>query len=231
MRLLDATSVLRVVWQDPTTREFFQVATLTYDNGADPAYRFRYVHPLPSSFHGFAAFPDVRRDYESDALFPFFVTRVMSAASPDYDAYLSSLGLSREDATPVELMGRTGATRATDTVQIVPVPAEHPDGSVEQVFLASGVRYFPEAEDVLATLRPGDELVIRPQPENSHDPRALLLDAKGTTPVGYVPSYLLDEVHKWRSDRAVACFVERVNSPETPPHLRLLCRLRASPRH
>ena len=38
---------------------------------------------------------------------------------------------------------------------------------------------------------------------------------------------MLDEVHKHRQGAApVRVFVERINGPDTPAHLRLLCRLR-----
>lgn len=216
---------LRVIWQAPT-REFFQVGGLTLPSEGEGPFRFRYIHPLPTGFHPFLAFPELDRTYESPQLFPFFQNRVMSADRPEFDDQAAALGLSREEATPFEILARTAGETPTDTVQVVPDAEEHADGRVTQVFLASGVRHVPDAEDVLAELAPGDVLRLVEEPDNERDPRAILLNTRNDTPVGWVPSYLLDMVHKFRdSGQTLQVTVVRVNGPSMPWHLRLLCRL------
>lgn len=116
-------------------------------------------------------------------------------------------------------------------MQLVPEPLPVPGetGTVEQLFLASGVRHLDGADRLADRVTPGDELAIQPQPDNPEDARALLLDAHDGHPVGWIPSYLLGEVHKWfEGGTTVRCFAERVNGPDAPSHMRLLCRLRAS---
>lgn len=221
---------LRVIWQNPETREFFQVASLRLPPGGEGEYVFEYRQPLPGSFVPFAAFPEVGREYRSERLFAFFQNRIMSPRRADYEEYLTALDLTREEVTPYEMLARTGGGRATDTVQVVPDPVRGEDGRIEQLFLASGVRYHPEADALLARLRPGDELGLRDEPSNDFDARAILIDAAQNRPVGWVPSYMLDEVHKARQGGAsVRAFVERANGPQVPSHLRLLCRLRIDP--
>lgn len=224
------TRCLRVVWQDPATRQFHEVATLRIPCDGDGLYGFEYRRPLADAFVPFPAFPDVDRAYESPTLFPFFQNRIMSPLRPDYDDYLAALGLTRDEATPFEMLSRTGGVRATDTVQVVPEPVANDDGTTDQLFLASGVRHLPDHDELLASLRPGHELLLRDEPDNEFDSRAILLDAEAKRAVGWVPSYLLDEVHKFRDGRdPVRVFVERANGPDTPAHLRLLCRLRVGP--
>jgi hypothetical protein len=226
----DRDRCLRVVWQDQATRAFHEVATLIVPADDDGEYVFRYRHPLPESFVAFAAFPDTSRDHRSPRLFPFFANRIMSARRADYDEYLAALGLTRDEATPFEMFARTGGGRATDTVQVIPDPVVQGDGTVEQLFLAFGVRHQVDADELLATLNPGDELVLRAEPDNPHDARAILLDARHNRPVGYVPGYLLDEVHDARNAGAdVRVYVEQANGPDVPAHLRLLCRMRTTP--
>ncbi len=221
---------LRVVWQDPRTRQFHEVATLMLPGGDGDEYTFLYRHPLPDSFTPFPAFPDPSGHYRSPRLFPFFENRIMSPLRPDYDGYLAALGLSRDEATPFEMLARTGGGRATDTVQIVPEPAAGEEGRTEQLFLASGVRHQDAADELLPRLRPGDELVLRDEPENEYDERAILLDAEHNRPVGWVPSYMLDEVHKARQGgTSVRVFVEKANGRDVPSHLRLLCRMQMLP--
>ncbi|HEX9888338.1 MAG TPA: hypothetical protein VGA69_02585 [Nitriliruptorales bacterium] len=218
---------LRVIWQGPT-REFHQVGVLTLP--ADPGtgvFRFEYVHPLPSDFHPFLAFPDPDRPYESPTLFAFFSNRVMSAERPEFDDHLAALGLTRGQATPFEILSRTSGRRTTDAVQVVPEPSEDADGTVRQLFLASGVRYQPDVEATLAELRAGDRLELVDDPDNDFDPCALLLSTRTGDRVGYVPSYLLDEVRKLREEGDLAVSVVRANGRTVPWHLRLLCQMEA----
>lgn len=219
---------LRVIWQDPSTRAFYQVAVLMLPADSESGtFRFEYDHPLPPQFHPFLAFPDANRVYESPALFPFFSNRVMSAERPEYDDHLAALGLTRDEATPFEMLARTSGRRTTDTVQVVPERIEEPDGTIRQLFLASGVRHRDNVEAALATLSPGDPLELVDDPDNEFDPRAILLNTRTGEAVGYIPSYMLDDVRKLRDERDLDVRVVRVNGPSVPWHLRLLCRLEA----
>jgi hypothetical protein len=217
-----------VVWQDPETRELVHVADLEVrDADAQRTYEFRYTagaasHPRFRPFH---AFPDLEQTYRNDELFAFFQNRVMSSRRPDYPAYLSALGLTHEGADPVELLARTGGERTTDTIQIVPAPRV--DAGREVVhFLASGTRHVDPDGSRTAGLESGAALTIRPESDNASDPRALLLDVRTGEAVGYIPSYLLDYVHKRLDQSAtVDVIVEQVNGPPAPSHLRLLCRM------
>jgi hypothetical protein len=214
-----------VVWQDPESRLFQHVGTLT----ADPAgeYRFAYEPEVGTidSFRPFPAFPELDRIYRSEALFPFFSNRVMSARRPDYDEYLDALGLTRDQADPVELLARSGGTRATDTVQVVAEPVRD-DGVEVTRFLVSGCRHVPGAAERIERLQAGQELAIRPEPDNPQDERALLLDVTSGQAIGWVPRYLLDYVHKHLGQgEDLRVYVDRVNGPEASWHMRVLARM------
>lgn len=93
-------------------------------------------------------------------------------------------------------------------------------------FLVSGIRHTSGADARIAHLQAGQALFLRDDTANTVDPRALLLDAASGEPVGWVPRYLLDYVHKRREDGAdLRVLVEHANGPDVPWHLRLLCRL------
>lgn len=109
-------------------------------------------------------------------------------------------------------------------------PSRRTGAAPSQLFLASGVRYHDPADGLVMRLRPGDKLVLRDEPDNEYDDRAILLDAEHNRPVGWIPIYMLDEVHKaQQGGTSVRVFVERANGPDVPSHLRLLCRMRMSP--
>lgn len=223
------TRRLLVVWQNPETRQFVRVAHL--DVQADGQYVFEYEPDAEDApgFDGFAAFPDLRHRYRSDRLFPFFTNRVLSPRRQEYETYLDALDITDDEQAPVELLARSGGTRATDTVHIVPEPRTEPDGRQVLLFLASGTRHLESASERIAQLSTGDELLLRPEPDNPVNPDALLLDDTTGEPVGWVPDYLLDLVRDCQGRGPVQVFVERANGSDAPPHLRLLCRLEAHP--
>lgn len=217
----------RIVWQSFEDRQFVHVGWLIYE---DKGFIFSYTPDaeLRPDFEPFPAFPDFRETYKSSELFPFFASRLSTTATSEH--LLSALGLNQEDATPVELLARSWGTTPHDTIQIVPEPHVLEDGSEVRPFLVSGVRHADEMNPGLVTkrigaLRQGDELTLRDEPDNPHNERAILIEAS-EEPVGWVPDYLLDYVHKRRDDGMEPhVYVEKANGPDAPWHLRLLCLL------
>jgi len=160
---------------------------------------------------------------------PFFENRVMSPRRPDFPEYARALHLEVGEATPFEMLARTGGSRVTDTFHVVAEPTADADGRVRTLFLAHGVRHVDGASERITRLRPGDPLTLRPDPDNEYNLRALLIDAEAGEAVGYVPDWMLDVVHRLvAADPQHRLVVELANGPEMPAHLRLLCRLEAT---
>lgn len=222
----------QVIWQDQVTRSLVRVGWLVF-TGRE--FEFSYTDDIKSDdhFRPFPAFPRLDEKYRSTELFPYFAVRLTSTADPQYEAVLDALGLTRDEATPAELLARSPES-PHDTIQVVPEPTEMPDGTLARVFLVSGVRHVDERDPeavsrLIESLPVGAPLELVPEPDNPKNPRALRLAASGK-PVGWVPDYLLTEVHNYiDSNRPVSVTVVRANGPDTPPHLRLLCRLTAGP--
>lgn len=217
----------RVVWQNQETRQFVHVGTLDFD-GTRFAFRYTAEAHLDADFEPFNAFPDLHATYDSVELFSFFAERV--ATSPLDRSLAGSLGLEGLGATPVELLARTWGRSPHDTIQVVPEPDLAIDGSMTRFFLASGVRHVNEADpdsitQRIATLERDTPLVLCEEPDNPFNARAMLLESSGQT-VGWVPDYLLDELHKMRdAGDDIQVFVEHSNGPDVGWHLRLLCRM------
>lgn len=217
----------RVVWQNLETRKFVHVGWLRF-TGSRFVFQYTAEAHLDADFEPFPAFPDLHSTYESEDLFPYFAERVPSTA---VDRSLpAALGLRDDEATPVELLARSWGRSPHDTIQVVPEPTESSDGVTTRFFLASGVRHVDERDpdavaDRIARLRRKDPLALRDEPDNPINPKAILLEASGEI-VGWMPDYLLDEVHKSRdAGDDLNVLVEHANGPEVPWHLRLLCRL------
>ena len=222
----------RVIWQDPTTRRLVHVGWLE----ARPehfVYTYTAAAQTSPAFQPFPSFPDLSATYQAKELFPFFTARLTSAADPNYDATLEALGLTRANATPIELLSRAPSGSPHDTIQVVPEPVELSDGSIERLVLVSGARHAnPRDPDEVAAsisqLDPGTPLTLAPEPSNPNNPAAIQV-VHGSQPLGWIPDYLLDEIHSYLDRRAqIDLSVVRAGGPETPWHLRLLCRLTVS---
>lgn len=164
------------------------------------------------------------KTYEYAALPAFFANRVMSTRRVNYAEYLDWLCM-EAPADPMEVLVRTGGPRATDTFHVVDDLAVAPGGHVVSRFFPSGIRHIDGAHGRLELLAPGQELSIRDESGNPVNPRAMLLDHTHAEPVGYIPDWLVEDVHALRSLGAtVRVYAERGNSA-APSHLQLLCRL------
>lgn len=222
----------RVIWQAPTVGNLVHVGWLEY-TGDDFVFSYTDDARNNPEFEPFPSFPRLDATYRSHELFPYFAVRLVSAADPSFGILLNALGLARDEATPAELLSRGPTGSPHDTIQVVPEPTELPDGNLARLFLVSGVRHVAVAPSKLdrwiGSLRPGDSLSLVPDPDNDFNRQALKVTAGGQD-LGWIPDYLLDEVHEYlASDRLLGITVERANGPDAPWHLRLLCRLLLAP--
>lgn len=233
----DASTVrdLLVLWQHPTTREIIPIGKLSYDSGT---YSFVYTRAAASilDFRPLPGLNDLHVRYSSHRLPSVFGQRIMDSDRPDFEHYLRTLGLDASRATPWEQIVHSGGARAGDTLQFMEMP-EVIDGVIHARFLANGVRHIPDEErniagrlvrvspeqheTALGALRPGDQLVVEPELNNSHDPDAAVITHEGV-PLGYVPRFLSSSVRELLRWGPVLPVVVRVGEPDTPSHLRLV---------
>ena len=231
---------LVVTWQHPADRNIEPVGFLDYDG---QCYWFGYIrHALSvKDFRPLLGFRDLYGAYSSEDLFPLFAQRVMDPRRPDYQRYVERLGLP-EEASPWEQITRSQGRRQGDTIQLLPQPTT--DGeTLTCLFLVNGVRHIPDeplvldgrpievtreqVEAALSRLRPGDALQLVREPENKHNPLALLVMAPAAIPVGWVPNLMVEDMHKLIARADVSVTAEHINGPDAPWHLRLLARLTA----
>lgn len=227
---------LFVAWQSPTDRSILPVAVLTLvvSDSGESHYYFSYLKRALhlEGFAPFSAFPDVHHLYSSNQLFPFFQNRVWSRKRADYGELLSTLDLASE-AEPFEVLQRSGGRRETDGLEVFPEPYYDADSKeVASLFFARGLRHIEGADETASSLRVGDSLTILQECQNPVNPRALLVAKKaGIRPVGYVPDFLVRLVHdllRQVGPERLEVVVHHTNGPNTPRHMRVLCRLRAT---
>lgn len=221
---------LYVGWRDPETRRIWPVGVLVQRESPEGTrFLFAYLRSTESleRFRPFASFPDLHDAYESNELFPLFSNRVMPSDREDFGSYLEQLDLDTEPE-PIEILARSGGWRATDRIEVFPEPEfDELTGRFRCRFFARGIRHIDGAAENVLALEEGDPLELVPEPDNEVNERALLLRTRSGGVVGYVPDYLTDFLHDMREtcEDRITVTVEHVNPPDTPAHLRLLCRL------
>lgn len=185
-------------------------------------YTFDYLRRAVEQpgFRPFLGFSDTGRSYSSAGLFPLFAERIMHPRRPEHPVFLAALDLT-DDASPLEVLGRSGGQRAGDGIMLLPEPEIGLDGRSHCLFLVHGMRYIDDVDALLDGVGPGDQLTLRPEPGNSSNARALVVESSGEK-LGYVPDALLDHVY---SVREPVLTVVRVNGPEVGVRLRLLVSL------
>jgi hypothetical protein len=214
---------LLVSWRDPEARTYRPIGFLDCTaNG----YEFAYLRSVVDldGFRPLLGFTNVRRRYLSAGLFPIFGERVMDSTRPDRPRWLDSLGLDG-DPPPMEVLARSGGHRLGDTIELSPVPRVDADGTTSCTFLAHGVRYHAGAEERIAKLNIGDDLLLVDCPENEFNHLAIAVASDDHIKLGWVPDPLLDYVHDVRDQGGEHATVLRANGGPIDPHLRLLVQL------
>lgn len=230
---------LVVTWQHPVGRLISPVGILEFDGST--GYNFYYIENVRSvaDFRPFLGFPDFEVTYESERLFPLFSQRAMAPRRPDYSRWVSKLGL-EDDATPWEQIARSGGVREGDTIQLFPVPQVE-NGVLTCSFLVHGIRHITEdaltvgdaqrtisGEELdaqLNALRPGDQLLLADQPDNSFNANAILTTTTSRFPLGWVPNLLVEDLHRLEDRQRADVRVQQVNGPDAGWHLRLLAHI------
>jgi len=153
----------------------------------------------------------------------------------DYDEFVTTLGLSAEEASPIEIMARSGGRRATDSVELFSPPRSggNVPGEtyfVNYFFLAHGLRHMRAcAQDLAKHLKPGDQLFCMHDFQNPKDKDALILRTEEYCNVGFLPRYLLADLWELVGLDGIRLTVARVNLSPAPIQQRILCEFQATP--
>ena len=221
---------LFVAWRSPEGQivpigELLQIA----DSEAEIKFEFAYLKSAENAVDQYRlpGFSDLSTRYTSSTLFPTFANRLMPRHRPDYDAFVSRLGLCGP-VDPFEVMERSGGRRQTDRIEVFAGP-ELENGRLEALFFLRGIRHIEGAEERVNKLKVGAPLGLRRDEDNGVNPLALhLLDGDDEV-IGYLPDYLVSTTHDLEdlNGQWPNITVEHWNSTDAPFHMRLLCRMSA----
>lgn len=224
---MNNTESLYIAWQAPDTRDWHVVGNLQSKNNG---YTFNYTNGAKKSnkFTPFSGMTDLDKKYVSTDLFPLFKNRLLSPRRPEYSKFIEWLGLSKDSASPIEVLARSGGIRSTDQLQIFKKIEADETGYIEHYFFAHGLSYLSEsANKRVSTLKTDDSLRLLPDIQNDYDEHAIAIRTQSPIEiVGYCPRYFAETISTiLKNDtKSVELKVHQI-STDSPYSYRLLCKL------
>jgi len=216
-------------WKNSTTHMWTPVGRLKYQNNH---YVFQYTKGALNTkeFKPFEKMDNLNKVYESEELFPLFKNRLLQKSRPEYSEYLDWLDISGKEMHPMEELALTGGVRATDSLQLFPMPIEN-NGYYEVKFFSHGIRYLASSYIERANkLENGDKLYIMKDIQNSHDRYALTLRTEDPPElVGYCPKNYVKDFNSLIEENGAENIEVSVikNNKRAPSQLKLLCKFKA----
>lgn len=219
---------LILAWKNTETRIWTPVGILNFYNNK---YYFNYTNGAKvDNFIPFGQMNDKTMTYVSDKLFPIFQNRLLSKSRPEYEDYLNWLDIDVDKNNNILELSRSRGIRATDELQLFPIPEKNVDGNYEVLFFSHGISHMAEHYfERLPNLSKDEKLLILKDIQNEVDPSALILRTKSDPVelVGYCPSFFVDDFNKLinlNGTNKINVSVQKVNL-NAPLQLKLLCKL------
>ena len=180
-------SELLMVWKDPDTRQRFVVGELIEMDGS---FSFRYVNPAleeaqKHGFQNYPAFPDLDAVYEQPTLFQPIVNRLPRPKRPDYALILERYGVDPSSSL-MEILEATRGRIPTDTFEFVRKIRYVANAPLLVDFEIAAARHY-DLLTVADQLQIGTELIMEREPNNEHDPYAVVVKTVSLAKLGYVP--------------------------------------------
>lgn len=220
-------SSVYLAWQDYNTRKWHVVGLLKM-RGSEFLFNYTVGAKISDNFIPFSGMDDLSKTYISKDIFPLFRNRLLSSKRPEYPNFIKWLGLDSETATPINVLARSGALRATDKLQMFNAIEVKSDGSFKHFFFSHGLGHLQKsASDRVSQLVGNDKLYLCLDCQNEYDGDAVLIRAENPAEiVGYCPRYISNSISGLLqfNSTSVSIYVEALSS-EAPASYRLMCRL------
>jgi len=217
---------LILAWKNPENRQWIPIGCLEYKENK---YYFNYTNGAKTkNFQPFGQMNELKNTYSSENLFPIFKNRLLAKSRPEYEDYIKWLDISKNENALIEL-SRSRGIRATDELQLFPIPEINSNGDYEVLFFSHGISHIAEHYvKRLSKLNDNDKLLILKDVQNKVDPLALALRTQDD-PVellGYCPSFFTKDFNNLmevNGNKTVTISIKKVNY-DAPLQLKLLCK-------
>lgn len=182
---------LFLIWKSDQSRKQYVVGQLTKNGQFEFEYYKKEVNEaISDGFTLLIGFPELNKVYTNNKLFSVFASRLPDRKRKDIDIILDKYGMKEFDE--YLLLKRSGARLPIDNLEFID-PILNVYEGMQRIFYMAGVRHYLrcEGKDCMNEIdvAEGDNIILRKEPENSHDRFAVqMLDIHGRL-LGYVPRY------------------------------------------
>ena len=185
---------LYLIWKDPKSRRNYIVGKLSRGDSYNFEYCCEWEQAKDAGWEYLKSFPEMKR-YESPTLFAAFASRLPDPKRKGIQSILEKYGLTEYDG--YELLRRSTGRLPIDTYEFID-PIFPEDRTIVRDFFVVGIRHHSSCEgfacNQLPELRVGDELVLKPEPENEYDRHAIMVRTLRDEMLGYIPRYYSESV-------------------------------------
>ena len=204
---------LYLIWKSETTRRQYTVGQLTKNGQYEFQYTKEIDEALEVGFVPLVAFPDLKKTYYNEKLFPAFSSRLPDRKRRDINKILEKYSLDEYDA--YLLLKRSGAKLPIDNLLFVD-PVLDLDSSFRRNFLIAGPRHYLGCEgeycEKSLKITKGDEVFLEKESNNTADDNAIKIYSGEKELLGYVPRYYSKEFTKIINEgRSIRAYVSSVN--------------------
>lgn len=221
-------SKLVLAWRNSESRMWTPVGILEFET---EKYSFYYTNGAKAdNFMAFGQMQDKKQKYISESLFPIFKNRLLAKSRPEYSDFLGWLDIEENENSEILELSRSRGIRATDDLQLFPIPEKNKEGNYEVYFFSHGISHISESYvKRLNSLKKDDNLLLMKDFQNRSDELALALRTE-EDPVelmGYCPSFFVKDFNKLielNGQDNVFVSIQKIND-DAPLQLKLLCKL------
>ncbi|MBA5248347.1 MAG: hypothetical protein FE834_02250 [Gammaproteobacteria bacterium] len=214
-------------WEDVKTHQWFPIGRFSKSNNV---YSFSYIQGViqakQQGFSGLASMQDFEQTYHYGDIFPLLKNRIFNKSRADRDEFLDWLNIKSENSDFEEL-AKTGGIKATDNLQLFPVPIKK-DNKYILEFFVQGTRHLPpNTQKRIEKLNKNEKIFLCADLENPQDENALILRTEDPVEiVGYCPKFFAKDFKKLfdLSKSSFTIKIKKVNK-NAPKQLELLCEI------
>jgi hypothetical protein len=210
----DGRDYLYLIWKSEKERKQFIVGVLSR-NGQ---YEFKYYDDIKDAknegFKPLVEFPDLNKLYTSESLFSTFASRLPDKRRRDMSKILKKYEL--KEFNQYELLKKSGARLPIDNYEFIN-PVFDYDVPFGRTFYLAGARYYLccDGSDCSKSVNidVDEELYLKKELENKHDPYAVAVYIKTQSLIGYVPRYYSEGLFELlqKNEKEIHCYVKLVN--------------------
>jgi hypothetical protein len=181
-----------------------------------------YEQLVALGYQGYPAF-SLKRNLHQGGIVATFMRRLPPRSRPDFAEYMQQFRLKPTSVrSDVALLASTESKLPSDGFSLVD-PLDPVSDTCDLMLELAGYRHY--AKKLPSPLEVGDQVSIAPEPDNEHDPNAVVV-RRGDSVIGYINRLQTRTFLSWLAELRVTAVIERLNGKPDRPRAFIFVRVR-----